>query len=209
MFASAIRRLSLLFLFSFPYLGSQANWPGWRGPQGDGSSQDTMVPLTWNLDNNLAWKVSIPGQGHASPIVWDDSIFLVAADPDTQYRLLLKLDLETGRTLWSRKVIKTPFEHIHKRNSRASSTPTTDGESIFVSFLDKDSMFIAAYDFEGNKLWEKRPGVFSSVHGYCSSPVLWKDSLIVNGDHDGEAYLVAMKRYWRNTLENATPKQHT
>ena len=55
-------------------------------------------------------------------------------------------------------------------------------------------MHVAAYDFEGKKQWEQRPGVFSSVHGYCSSPILWKDKVIINGDHDGESYIVALEK---------------
>ena len=55
-------------------------------------------------------------------------------------------------------------------------------------------MVVAAYDFTGKPVWQVRPGVFSSVHGYCSSPVIWKDKLIVNGDHDGPSYIVGLDR---------------
>jgi len=70
-------------------------------------------------------------------------------------------------------------------------------------------MFIAAYDFDGNKVWEVRPGVFSSMHGYCSSPVIWKDKVIVNGDHDGPSYIVALDRttgqtIWKTPRPNRT-----
>jgi hypothetical protein len=71
-------------------------------------------------------------------------------------------------------VLKSPLERKHPRNSHASSTPATDGDTVYVSFLDGREMFIAAYDFQGNKRWHARPGVFSSVHGYCSSPVLFE-----------------------------------
>jgi outer membrane protein assembly factor BamB len=70
-------------------------------------------------------------------------------------------------------------------------------------------MFIAAYDFDGNRLWQVRPGVFASMHGYCSSPVLWKDKVIVNGDHDGPSYIVALSRatgqtIWKTPRPNRT-----
>jgi outer membrane protein assembly factor BamB len=86
------------------------------------------------------------------------------------------------------------LEPIHELNSYASSTPLTDGERVYVSFLDRDRMFVAAYDFQGNRLWEVRPGPFHSKHGYCSSPVLYRDRIIVNGDHDGDGYIVALDR---------------
>jgi outer membrane protein assembly factor BamB len=112
--------------------------------------------------------------------------------------------------VWEKEVLKSPLERIHQLNSHASSTPATDGRLVYVSFLHEKLMHVAAYDFDGNKIWSVEPGVFSSVHGYCSSPVLFeKDLVIVNGDHDGEAYLVALNRdtgttVWKTPRENKT-----
>jgi outer membrane protein assembly factor BamB len=106
-------------------------------------------------------------------------------------------------------VLEAPLERINRLNSYASSTPATDGQKVYVSFLDRDKMFIAAYDFEGNQVWAVRPGPFASMHGYCSSPILWKDKLIVNGDHDGPAYIIALecatgKTIWKTPRPNLT-----
>lgn len=185
------------------------NWPAWRGPRGDGSSLEKNVPVRWSGTENVLWKVPIPGKGHASPIVWADRIFVVTALPAQEQRLLLCLDSSNGKTLWQRVVLEAPLEKINKLNSYASSTPATDSEKVYVSFLDRDKMFIAAYDFDGKKVWDARPGEFSSMHGYCSSPVLWKDKVIVNGDHDGPAYIVALDRatgktIWKTARPNET-----
>lgn len=202
----AIPRLSLLAAVvsgSLTFASSAdaaENWPGWRGPRGDGSVEDGSLPTSFDVAQDVIWKVPMPGTGHASPIIWEDRIFLVDAIEDTAERLLLCLDRETGKTLWQKTVLESPFEDIHRLNSRASSTPLTDGERVYVSFLDKTEMFVAAYDFEGEKLWETRPGVFSSKHGYCSSPVLWKDTIIINGDHDGDAYLISLDRKTGETI---------
>ena len=106
------------------------------------------------------------------------------------------------------------MERKHRLNSYASSTPATDGESVFVTFLDGTRMMVAAYDFSGKRRWEARPGEFHSVHGYCSSPVLFEDLVIVNGDHDGDAYLVALDResgktVWKTQRENKTRSYST
>ena len=170
------------------------NWPGFRGPRGDGSSSEKGVPITWSATENVAWKVAIPGRGHSSPVVWGDRVFVASAVQETAERLLLCLDRKSGKTLWQRAVLKSPMEPIHPLNSHASSTPLTDGERVYVSFLDRDKMYLAAYDFQGNRVWETRPGPFSSKHGYSSSPILYKDSIIVNGDHDGDGFLVALNR---------------
>jgi outer membrane protein assembly factor BamB len=185
------------------------NWPCWRGPRGDGTSQEANVPTHWSATENIVWKVPIPGGGHSSPAVWEDRVFVVSCLDKTTERVLLCLDRKTGRTLWQQAVFSSPLEHKHKLNSFASSTPATDGKSVYVSFLDGNKMLVASYDFSGKRQWLVRPGGFSSVHGYCSSPVLFEDEVIVNGDHDGDAYLVALDKgtgstRWKVARENKT-----
>src|SRR3954451_10164316 len=76
------------------------NWPGWRGPRGDGTSLETNLPLHWSATSNVVWKTELPGLGHASPIVWQDKVFTVSALPDSQDRVLLCLDRKSGSILW-------------------------------------------------------------------------------------------------------------
>lgn len=185
------------------------NWPGWRGPRGDGSSAESQVPIRWSATQNIAWKTEIPGTGHASPIVWGDRVFLVTALVEEEVRLLLCLDRNTGEETWRRTILHAPLEGKHRLNSYASSTPATDGQSVYVSFLDRDQMLVAAYDFDGNRQWLVRPGGFSSVHGYCSSPVVFGDKLLVNGDHDGDSYLVALNRNTGETVWKVPRKNRT
>ncbi len=185
------------------------NWPGWRGPRGDGSSLETHVPIHWGAASNVLWKTTIPGLGHASPVVWEDRVFTVTAIPETESRALLCLDRKSGALLWQRTVLTAPLEHKHSLNSYASSTPVTDGKRVYVAFLDLHQMLVAAYDFEGALQWLVRPGPFSSTHGFCSSPILFEDKVIVNGDHDGESYLVALDRRSGQTLWKTPRQNHT
>ena len=202
--------LAFLILLSQTAAPAAENWPGWRGPRGDGTAtQAPNLPVAFSIETDTAWKTKIPGTGHASPIIWEDRIFLVTAEEENTNRSLLSLNRKTGEILWQKTVLKSDFEDIHRLNSRASSTPVTDGERIFVSFLDRENMFIAAFDFEGNELWKSRPGTFSSKHGYCSCPVLWNGKVIINGDHDGDAYLVALdqktgEEIWKTERPNKT-----
>lgn len=190
------------------------NWPGWRGPRGDGTSEETNVPVVWSDSQNVAWKTPVPGKGHASPIVWNDRVFVVSCDEDKQERILLAFDRVSGKQLWQQVVLRSPLEDKHQLNSFASSTPATDGKLVYVTFLDRSQMVVAAYDFRGKQRWLVRPGGFSSKHGYCSCPVLFEDKVIVNGDHDGDAYLVALDRatgktLWRVDRENKTRSYST
>jgi outer membrane protein assembly factor BamB len=185
------------------------NWPSWRGPRLDGTSREQIVPIHWNATSNVVWKTALPGIGHASPIVWEDRIFTAAALPDTQDRVLLCLDRTSGRILWQKTVLKSPLEDKHPLNSHASSTPATDGFLVYVAFLDQNQMVVAAYNFSGAKKWLVRPGPFASKHGFCSSPILYKDKVIVNGDHDGDSYLVALSRIDGKTLWKTPRENHT
>jgi outer membrane protein assembly factor BamB len=185
------------------------NWPGWRGPRGDGTSLEEGIPVRWSGAENIAWKAPVRFIGHASPVVWEDRVFLVGTDLEKQERLVTAFDRQAGRELWTRTVVHSPLEGKHRLNSFASSTPVTDGQRLFVSFLDHGKMCIAAYDMAGEELWKVWPGVFSSVHGYCSSPIIFEDNLIINGDHDGDSYLVALDKsngetVWKTPRENRT-----
>jgi outer membrane protein assembly factor BamB len=197
------------WLISSPPALLGENWPAWRGPRGDGTSSERELPTTWSSTNNVIWKAELPGQGHASPIVFNDHVFTEAAMADTQERLLVALDRNTGKTLWSETVLRAPFERKHTLNSYASSTPATDGRWVYLAFLDGQQMFVAAYDFNGRQQWAVRPGPFSSIHGFCSSPILYQDKVIVNGDHDGDSYLVALSAKDGRTLWKTPRSNHT
>jgi outer membrane protein assembly factor BamB len=185
------------------------NWPAWRGPRGDGTSRERDLSTRWTPTDNIAWKTAVPGTGHASPIVWGDSVFVASCREDAKQRLLVRFDRESGKILWQQVVLSSELEQKHRLNSFASSTPATDGKRVYVTFLAENQMVVAAYDFSGKQLWLVRPGGFSSVQGYCSCPVLFQDKLIVNGDHDGDAYIVALDRatgqtLWKVDRENKT-----
>ncbi|SVC85539.1 uncharacterized protein METZ01_LOCUS338393, partial [marine metagenome] len=111
--------MRLIALFSFVSFSLLAeNWPGWRGPRGDGTSTDKNVPTQWNSSENIAWKVAIPGKGHSSPVIWEDKVLLLSCLPEKEERVLLCLDRRNGKTLWQRTILKTPLETLHRLNSR-------------------------------------------------------------------------------------------
>lgn len=175
-----------------PWTGAASvDWPAWRGPHGDGQSDEMKLPVRWSTTDNVHWKVGIPGKGHSSPIVWGDRIFLTTAVEPSQTRVLLCLSRLTGETIWQRDVLKAPLEPKHERNSYASATPATDGKHVWVSFLQRPTIQLACYDMEGNQVWRKSPGTFAAVHGFCSSPVLFGDLVILNCDQDAKAWIVA------------------
>lgn len=185
------------------------DWPQWRGPRGDGSSLERDVPTHWSATEKIAWKAAVPGKGHSSPIVVGDRVFLTTCLEEDGRRLLLCYSRTRGNLLWQKEVVRAGFEHINRLNSYASATPACDGSRVFVAFFDQPQVDLVCFDVEGNELWRQVPGTFKSVHGFCSSPVLFGDMVILNCDQDDKAFIVAYDRQggrerWRIDRPNRT-----
>jgi outer membrane protein assembly factor BamB len=188
------RRASICLLSLAGSFAYAENWPCWRGPRGDGTSLEKEPPTRWSSTENVAWKTSIPGLGHSSPIIWDGRVFLTTGLKETQERILLSFDRKTGAELWRQTVLRCPLEAKNDENSYASATPTTDGERVYVTFLDGVDAVIAAYDFSGKQLWLVRPGSFQSQWGFCHTPVLFESKVIVVCYSKGENFVVAVSQ---------------
>jgi outer membrane protein assembly factor BamB len=196
-----------LLVLTAPALAGE--WPGWRGPRGDGIADESEVPIKWSKTENVAWKVAIPGKGHSSPIVWGDRVFVTTCLEKESKRVLLCLNRKNGKQLWERVVLTAKLEGKHGLNSYASATPATDGKHVWVAFLQAPNVQMVCYDMDGKEAWRKSPGELHSKHGFCSCPVLYKDMVILNCDQDGDGYLVALdkesgKERWRTERPNKT-----
>lgn len=190
-----IKRYLIICLISVCGIGAFAqNWPCFRGPAGDGTSTETNVLVKWDSVTNVLWKVPVPGTGHSSPAIWNDRLFITTALIPSQEKVLLCYNIKDGRLLWQKTVLKGAFERKHDNNSFASGTPATDGNLVYVSFLDGEKVFVAAYDYQGKQVWVQRPGTFSSPHGYSCSPVIYKDKVIINGNSQGDSFAAALNK---------------
>ena len=149
------------------------------------------MPIRWDATNHVVWKTAVPGEGHSSPILWGNRLFLTSALKQTEERCLLCFERETGKLLWQQTVLRAPLEAKNSENSFASSTPATDGQKIYVTFLDGKDVVAAACDFTGKSNWLVRPGQFVNQHGFSHNPTLFEDKVIVCCDSKGENFVVA------------------
>jgi outer membrane protein assembly factor BamB len=170
------------------------DWPAWRGPQGDGLAPESDVPISWSATDHIAWKTAVPGTGRSSPIVCRDRVFVTAGDAADQSRRVVCVDAETGDVVWNVSVHHGEAGEMHKFNTTASSTPATDGERVYCVFVDDHDLYVFALDYDGNVVWSKRPGAFFSSHGMAASPVLYQDGVVINGQQDGDAFVVMLNR---------------
>ena len=171
--------------------GCAENWPQWRGPSLDGASAEKGLPTKWSTEEGVTWKLALPGRSGATPIIWNDHVFLNVADGDDLQ--LWDVDRATGKLRWKQKLAGGNYK-INKQNM-SSPSPVTDGKTVFV--MTGVGIF-KAFDFTGKELWtrdiQKEYGKFGLNWGYASSPLLWGGSLYVQVLHgmktDDPSYLL-------------------
>jgi outer membrane protein assembly factor BamB len=181
---------------------STTDWPTFRGPTGQGVSNARGLPLEWSADKNLAWKTALPGPGASSAVVFGDRIYITCysgyfvpgedgGSREDLKRHLVALNRADGKIVWDRPVkAKLPEEERIRDHGFAASTPAVDADRIYV-FFGKTG--VLAFDHDGEELW--RTDVGERTHGWGSgtSPVLYKDMVIVNASVESDS-LVALDR---------------
>jgi len=177
-------------------------WPRWRGPSGQGLAVGSGYPDAWSATEGVRWKTPVPGRGHSSPIVWADRIFLTTAHDDGRASVLA-FRRSDGRLLWEAVAPDRTAEHVHRKNSLASATASTDGRLVYASLGNRG---LLAVDFDGRVAWHRSLGRFDNYHGTAGSPLLYKDRLILYQDHKGGAFVAAFdtrtgKPLWRTARE--------
>lgn len=194
-FSLTARFLVLIFITLIPsFLFGQSDWPRWRGPEGNGIASSQKPPIQWSLDNNVIWKVKVPGRGHASPIILGGKIFLATADEAKQTQSVVCFNRGSGKQIWETEVNSGGFNpRIHRKNTHASPTIASDRQHVFAAFSHHRGVHVAALDLDGKEVWKKKVGDYQSSYpfGYGASPIVHGDSLIVTNENDADAAVVA------------------
>lgn len=167
------------------------DWPMFRGPHGTGVAGDTPAPVEWGPEENVRWKASLPGPGNGSPIVSAGHVFLTTAEDQGRRRNLHCFDRASGNELWVRTVEYSKPEMTHQTNPHAGTTPVADGERVVVWH---GSAGLYCYDFQGKELWKRDVGEIRHIWGFGSSPILWKDRVILNAGPGPRQRLMALDR---------------
>lgn len=200
----------------------QANWPQWRGPTANGVALQGNPPLEWSESKNIKWKTPIPGEGHSTPVIWGNKIFVLAAVPTGKTSEVSAaagsdaatsggrrgggapsevfafttfcIDRQTGKILWQQVGrSEAPHEGRHQTNTYASASPVTDG-SLVISFFN--SYGLHCYDMDGNLVWRRDLGKMKTrnAFGEGSSPLLHEDTLIVLWDNEEDSFVHAFDK---------------
>lgn len=213
----------------------QDNWPSFRGLHAAGVAESQNLPDHWDTKtgSNIKWKTRIPGLAHSSPVVWGDRVFVTTAlsssgndrfrhglygdgdaseDRSSHQWKVYALDKKTGQIAWERTAYEgVPREKRHIKATYANSTPATDGRYV-VAFFGSQGLY--AYDMKGRLQWKRDLGVLdagaydvpSYEWGTASSPIIYKDLVIVQCDTQKEDFLLAIniktgKDVWKTTRD--------
>ncbi len=220
----------LLCLSSTLVVVNAQNWPAFRGHNASGVAAGNKTPTTWNVETsqNILWKTDIPGLAHASPIVWGNQIFVITAissaakptfspkDPGIGLATdevkhtwrIYSLDKQSGRISWEKVAYEgVPRAKRHVKATQANSTPATNGKYVVALF---GSEGMACYDVNGRLLWNQDLGILNpglwddptSSWGHASSPIIYRDLVIVQADGHKQSFIAAFnlkdgKQAWR------------
>lgn len=193
---------ALFILFTLPLIAG--DWRQFRGPNASGVSNEKGLPTAWSNKTNIRWKATLPGRGVSNPVIAGGRIFVTASSGWQQKRLhVLCFEEATGKLLWERQFWATGASQCHPKTCMAAPTPVTDGENVYALFATHD---LAALDKNGNLHWfrsltDDYPTVGNNV-GMASSPILWKDTLLLAVENAGESFALAIdtrtgKNRWR------------
>ncbi len=168
------------------------NWPRWRGPRNDGTSTETGIAAKWSKTENVKWRLELPGPAPATPIIWQDRIFLTSAEGSA---LVFLCATTSGKLLWKNALASGNYDIRRDESNAASPSPSTDGKHVWVKL---GTGLLACYDFDGKEIWkfdlQERYKPFSMYHGMSSSPLLEGDRLYLQLLHSNEQIVLALDK---------------
>jgi len=155
------------------------NWPSFRGPNFNGSTSETNLPTQWSTTENVAWSVDLPGPSAATPVVWEDRVFVSSTDVSGDTLLAMCFDRKTGKKLWQHQVASGVRKDT--RSTFAAPSPATDGNTVVFFYGSGE---LVAVDLDGNPKWKRNLGPFAFGWTFSTSPVIF----------DGKLYMQILQR---------------
>jgi len=192
-------RLAIVACVLLSAVALRADWPQHRGPDGTGIAEGARLPLEWSEEKNVRWKTPVHGKAWSSPVILGSQVWMTTATENGKELFAVALDRETGKTLYDFKVfdVENP-QYAHPFNSYASPTPVIEPGRVYVTF---GSPGTAAVDTTtGRVVWERRDLECNHFRGAGSSPILFRDLLIMHYDGSDVQYVAALDKRTGTTV---------
>lgn len=191
-----MRLLTLSVVAGLVSFAQAGDFPQFRGPGGSGVSQEKNLPIVWTESQGIRWKAPLPGRGLSAPVVVGKRMFVTACTGVDQNRLhLICFDADSGKELWQRQLWSIGGTLCHTKTCMAAPTPAADEQHVVAMFATFD---LACFDHSGNLIWFRSltsdyQTVGNNV-GMASSPVLWRDAVILAVENAGESFGMAIDK---------------
>ena len=228
---SCMQRLLITLVAIAGLAAANDSWPQWRGPNLDGTSTSTGLPVRWSTSENVAWRTKLPSWAAATPIIWGDTVFVTSAekgsslnrpnsrlfeggDADRDQLYLIAISRQDGRIRWQQSIGRG--NRIGNKQNMASPSPVTDGEHVWVANGNGE---LRCFDFAGRQIWlrdfQADYGKFGVQFGYGSSPLLHQGVLYLQNLQgmftDDPSYVLAIdaesgKTLWK--VDRPTDGEH-
>lgn len=175
------------------------DWTHFRGSNLDGISNNHTSPLQWGIDSNIVWKKEIHGRGWSSPVVYDNQVWVTTASNDGKELFAVCLDYQTGELIHDVQLF-TPDSVYRKHaiNTYATPTPCIEKDYIFAHFGRYGTAGINTAD--GSVIWRRTDLSCNHIQGPGSSPILYKNLLILHFDGVDDQYLIALNHLTGETV---------
>lgn len=196
-----VRKIIILLVLLFHNLPAQAGdqWQQFRGPQGDGHSDARNLPLRWSESQNVVWKTPIHDRGWSSPVIFGRQIWLTTATKDGRSLYALCLDRDSGRIIRDLKLFDVEHpQFAHSFNTYASPTPVIERGRVYVTFGSPGTACIDTNTFK--VLWQRRDLECNHFRGAGSSPIIFRDLLIMNFDGSDHQFVIALDKRTGKTV---------
>lgn len=184
--------------------GATTQWWTWRGPLGNNVAAPGSTAPTNYKKERIVWAAPVPGRGHSSPMIAGDAIYLTTADQAAETQWVLAYSRRDGKPLWNQIVHRggVPTEN-HPKNTEASPSVAFDGTRLFTAFYNSSAIWLTAFSPAGEQLWQQSVGAYDPrtyKYGYAASPTIYRDTVILVADYDGESFLAAHDRKTGNPV---------
>lgn len=190
-------KFAVLLVVAVAIPAAAENWPAWRGPDGNGICREKNLPLHWSTNENVHWRVSLPGSGNSTPVVWGNRVFITQAIPSENRRSVMCFDRRDGKLVWQAGTISTEQDSGGSANPPCTPSPVTDGERVVAWF---GSAGVICFDMSGRELWRRDLGRQSHGWGYAASPVLHRNLCLLNFGPGQRSFLIALDKRTGKTV---------
>jgi outer membrane protein assembly factor BamB len=194
--------LSLLFVLGHSTLTAQNDWTHFRGSHLNGISADSLVPVSWNDTTNILWKAEIKGRGWSSPVVYGNQVWVTTASTDGKEMSGICIDFNTGRLVYDLLLFRQDsIYRKHPVNSYATPTPCIEDGFVYLNYGSSGTACVSTAD--GRIVWKRDDLKVDHMQGTGSSPIIYKDFLIVHYEGTDQQFIVAMNKRTGETVWRA------